>query len=99
MADVFDAHGLKIASVSDDGKVRNAQGAVLGTVAVNGHVFNAMGQDVGQFLENGYIYKGSSHVGTVANDGTIRDYENVIVGRATGGHVKMAGAAMLLLAR
>ena len=48
---------------------------------------------------SGYVYQGSSHIGTVQNDGRVVDYEMVQVGRVAGGHNKLAGAALLLLVR
>ena len=99
MGDILDVSGHKIAVIGDDGYVRTSKGVVLGHVAPNGDVYNVKGQRVGYFQENGHIYQGTRHIGTTHSDGWVSDYENQHVGKISGSHLQLGGAALLLLVR
>ena len=99
MNNILDADGSTLATIGDDGRVKDIKGLYLGKVALNGEVYNEHGQKVGYFLESGYIYKGTSHVGTVRSDGNVVDYEGTKVGKVVGGHTMLGGAALILLVR
>ncbi len=97
MGDIFDAAGHKLATIGEDGRVRNTAGVLLGSVANNNEVYNSKASVVGNFAGNGYVYKGGSHIGTVHGDGQVFDFENRCVGKVVGDHMESGGAALLLL--
>lgn len=99
MNKILDADGSTLATIDDSGKVKGKNGLPLGRVASTGEVYNKAGQKVGYFLESGYIYTGDRKVGTVHSDGRVTDSQGSRVGRVTGGHVMLAGAALILLVR
>ncbi len=97
MADILNESGQKVATMSEDNKVRNLQAVVIGSVLNNGDVYSSMGQKIGHVDGRGYVYEGENHIGTVHNDGTVYDYSNHRVGKVIGGHIESGGAALLLL--
>ncbi len=99
MSNILDASGHKIATIGEDGKVRNAGGVVLGHVSNDDHVFNTVGIKIGYVDSKGYVYRGGSHVGTVHGDGRVYDYEEHYLGKIIGDHIESGGAALLLLIR
>lgn len=100
MSNILDASGNKIATIGEDGKVRNTGGIVIGHVAgSSGEVYNNMAEKVGSFRANGYVYKAGSHIGTVHSDGRVYDWQNHCVGKVVGDHIESGGAALLLLVR
>lgn len=97
MSDIQDASGHKMATIGEDGKVRNSMNVVIGYVTDDHHVHSATGQEVGSFDASGLVYKAGSHIGTVKDDGRVYDYENRCIGRVAGDHIESGGAALLLL--
>ena len=99
MSDILDASDHKIATIGEDGIVRNLSGANIGHVLANGQVYNNQNNKVGYYKPNGYVYKGTSHIGTIHSDGRVYDYENHYLGKVAGDHEESGGAALLLLVR
>ncbi len=99
MGNILDISGHKMATIREDGKVRNTAGVIMGHVSDSGEVYNNMAEKVGSFRANGYVYKAGSHIGTVHSDGRVYDYENRCVGKVVGDHIESGGAALLLLVR
>ena len=46
MGDILDAANRKMATIDDDGKVRNLQNVVIGRGAVNGDVYDALNKKI-----------------------------------------------------
>lgn len=99
MVEIFDVKHHKLAVLDDDLKVKSPKGVALGKVLINGDVYDSTADKIGYFTEDGYIYMGAKKVGRVTNEGKVFDYENRQVGSVTGEHIKLAGAALLLLVR
>ena len=100
MANILDSSGHKLATIDDDGIVKNIQNVKVGKVLFNGDVHDNSGRKIGYFQENGYIYdEETKHIGTVHADGRIYDYEAHYIGKVVGGHIESGGAALLLLVR
>jgi hypothetical protein len=97
MADILDVAGHKLATIGEDGRVRNLENVIIGSVDDTGQVYNNMATVVGNFGANGYVYKAGSHFGTVHGDGRVYDYENRWIGKVVGDHIESGGAALLLL--
>jgi len=98
MSDILNALNQKIGVMGEDNKVRNAQNVVIGSVLNNGDVWN-LERKIGNVDGRGYVYEGGTHIGTVTNDGMVRDYNNHPVGKVKGSHLQSGGAALLLLLR
>ena len=99
MGDILNASNHKMATIGEDGKVRNTGGIVIGRVADDARAYNNTGVAVGYYDSNGYVYKGGSHIGTVRSDGKVYDYEDHYIGKVVGDHIESGGAALLLLVR
>ncbi len=99
MSDILDISGQKMATIGEDGRVRNTANVIIGYVSSDSEVHNASGSVVGNFGANGYVYKAGSHIGTVHGDGQVFDYENRCIGKVVGDHIESGGAALLLLVR
>lgn len=99
MSDILDAAGHKLATIGEDGHVRNMMGAVIGRVDESGKVYNGMETQVGSFRSDGGIYKVGTQVGAVHPDGRVFDWQNHYIGKIVGDHIESGGAALLLLVR
>lgn len=97
---LYDAGGKKIAIIDDDMKVRDLQNRIIGSVRENGEVYDPTGNKAGHLSErDGYIYDETKRIGRVDAYGAVYDYEGTRVGKVMGGHIKLGGAALLLLVR
>jgi len=100
MSNILDSSGHKLATIDDDGIVKNIKSIKVGKVLFNGDVHDNSGRKIGYFEENGYIYdEEARHIGIVHADGRIYDYEAHYIGKVVGEHIESGAAALLLLIR
>jgi len=96
MSNILNASRQKVATLEENGEVRNMENTIIGYVHPDGNVYDEKMDHIGDFRPDGNIYRGATHIGMI-KAGKAYNVNGQYEGEVAGDHIESGCAALLLL--